>query len=146
MILIIFDNHKIEWKFADLLWLATLRERCTHNKMSLDKIAELYSIWKSSGRQPIFNLQHYWVYSDIWKSIPQKFLFEIIELFSKQHTGSNIGVIKNSTLKEFVKFPGRILDWIFNWQSLWANLIPPQTFPSKFMIVLLWTTALSQKI
>ena len=50
--MIIFDNHKVELKFADLLrddW-KSLRERCTRDKMSLDKIAELYSIWKSSGR------------------------------------------------------------------------------------------------
>ena len=52
MIKIIFDNHRIEGKLADLLrgdW-QSLRERCTHDKMSLDKIAELYSILKSSGR------------------------------------------------------------------------------------------------
>ena len=52
MIMIIFDNHKIEWKFTDLRrddW-QSLRERCMQNKMSLDEIAELYSIWKSSGR------------------------------------------------------------------------------------------------
>ena len=50
MIMIIFDNHKIERKFADLRDdRQSLRERCTHNKMSLDNIAELYSIWKSSG-------------------------------------------------------------------------------------------------
>ena len=52
MIMKIFDNHKIELKFADLLrddW-QSLRERCTHNKISLDKIAESYFIWKSSGR------------------------------------------------------------------------------------------------
>ena len=50
--MISFDNLKIELKFADLLrddW-QSLRERCTQNKMSLDKIAELQSIWKSSGR------------------------------------------------------------------------------------------------
>ena len=43
-----FDNHKIEWKFADLfrnVW-QSLKKRCKHRKMSLDKIAELYSIWK----------------------------------------------------------------------------------------------------
>ena len=47
MIMIFFDNHKIEWKFADLLrddW-QSLWER-----MSLEKIAELHSIWKSFGR------------------------------------------------------------------------------------------------
>ena len=52
MIMMFFDNHKIEWKFADLLrddW-QSLRERCTHNKMNLDKIAELFSVWKSYGR------------------------------------------------------------------------------------------------
>ena len=92
------------------------------------------------------SLQHYWMDSDIWKSILPKFLFKIIQLFSKQHAGSNIGVIKNSTLKEFLKFPGRILEWIFYWQSLWANLIPPQAFSCKFMIVLLWTTAFSQTV
>ena len=50
--MIIFDNQKMEWKFADLLkddW-KSLRERCAHNKTSLDKIADLYSIWKSSRR------------------------------------------------------------------------------------------------
>ena len=52
MILIIVNNHKIELNFADLLrdnW-QSLRERCIHNKMSLDKVAEFYSIWKFSGR------------------------------------------------------------------------------------------------
>ena len=51
-LIIIFNNHKIEWKFAELLrddW-QSLRERCTHNKMNLDKIAELYSVWKSLGK------------------------------------------------------------------------------------------------
>ena len=144
--MIIFDNHKIEWKFADLLrddW-QSLRERCTHNKMSLDKIAELYSAWKCSGKQLIFNLQQYWADSSIWRSLSPKFLFKIIQFFSKQRTGSKVGVIKNTNLKEFVKFPGKMFDWIFYEQSLRANLILPQACSCKFMIVLLWTTAFSQ--
>ena len=52
MIIIILNNPKIGRKFSDLLrddW-QSLRERCTHNKMSLDKVAKLCSVWKSSGR------------------------------------------------------------------------------------------------
>ena len=55
--MIIFDNHKMEWKFADLLrddW-KSLRERWAHNKMSLDKIPELLSILKSSEKSSIHN-------------------------------------------------------------------------------------------
>ena len=93
MIMIIFNNHKIERKFADLLrddW-QSLRERWAINKMSLDKIV-LY--WKID--------QHYSMDSDLWKSIPPKFVFKIIHLFSKQHTGNNIGIIKNTALKELM--------------------------------------------
>ena len=52
MIMIIFDNHRIEWKFADLFKedQQTLKERYTHSKTSLDKTAELHSIWESSKR------------------------------------------------------------------------------------------------
>ena len=74
--------------------------------MSLDKIAELYSIWKSSGRF-IYNSTEWIATSE--ESIPPNFLFKIIQLFSKQPIGNNIGVIKDIALKELVKFPGRIL-------------------------------------
>ena len=114
-----FDNNKIEQKFEDLVrddW-QSLREKCTPNKMSFDKIAELYSIWKSCGRKPIFNLQHYRIDSDFWKSIPPNISFKTIQLFSKHHTGDNAGVIENTSLKEFVKFQGKVLDWVFYWQS-----------------------------
>ena len=52
MIMIIFDNHRIEWKFAELFKddQQSLRERYTHSKTSLDKTAELHSIWESSKR------------------------------------------------------------------------------------------------
>ena len=74
--------------------------------MSLDKIAELYSIWKSSGRF-IYNSTEWIATSE--KSIPPNFLFKIIQLISKVYFRNNIGVIKDITVKELVKFPGRIL-------------------------------------
>ena len=42
--------------------------------------------------------------------IPPHISIQTIELFTKQQTGSNIDVAKKTALKEFLKFPGNVLD------------------------------------
>ena len=129
--MIFFDNHKIDWKFADLLrddW-QSLRERMRLENRRIVPYLEIF--WKIANIQftTLLNEQR------LLKKYSIKVPLQKNSFFSKQHTGSNIDAVKGTALKEFVKFPGRILDWIFYWKSLWANSIPPQVFSCKFMMV-----------
>ena len=126
-----FDNHKIEQKFEDLVrddW-QSLRERRTRNKMSFDKIAELYSIWKSCGRKPIFNLQHYWIDSDFWKSIPNNTAF-----FKTPHWRQRRCHWKYFP-KRICKIPRESLRLSLLLAKLWVYLIPSQALSCKFMMI-----------
>ena len=106
MIMIFFDNHKIDRKFADLLrddW-QSLRERMSLENRRIVPYLEIF--WKIANIQftTLLNEQR------LLKKYSIKVSLQKNSFFSKQHTGSNIDFVKGTALKKFVKFPGRILD------------------------------------